>query len=134
VRSLRTTRSRAAFVAALALTIGACGHRDWVVLAVNQTSTDVVLRVEYMGGGRDVFLAAGADGVAISLSNPRPPARILALDANTCEVLAADDLPSEPTSVAIVEGGSLSRLEVVAYAKDVGPGDEEPTDPRCAAR
>lgn len=122
----------AAAVTAVSLCAG-CVPRPWVVLAVNDSSVDVVIRIEWSGGYRDAVLDAATEGSPIALDRPQPPARVTLLDAETCAILGSTDLPAE-AAVVYLRDGPDGDLRIQAYAKDIRRGPVLPEEDRCGDR
>jgi hypothetical protein len=123
------------FLVALAAILGGCSLREWDTRVVSPTAVSVILRIEYAGGSRDVFVPAGSEGFPIILAHPRPPAKVYALDPQTCLVLASDDMPNEPAAISIADGSGPGEITIDVYAKDVGGSTViMPTDSRCVGR
>jgi hypothetical protein len=112
---------------------GGCAQRDWVVMAVSDASTDVVVRVEYAGGSRDTLVRAGEYNVVASLPEPRPPATITLLDPVSCRILAAGALPDQPTAVGFDDRSASGEMRLGISPKEVGPGSTpDPPDTHCS--
>ena len=112
-----------------------CGYPGWTVFVMSDYESDVIVRITYDGGSRDVLVPAVQDVEQIlSFSGPRPPARVDVLDANTCAVIASGDLPSRTVLVAFgdpFDGTKFGSMQVDPFDE---PSDAElpPVDSRCA--
>ena len=128
-------RSLTAAVAGLplAVVLAGCWHFDWVVYAVNDASVDVIVRVEYKGGMREILLPAAMQDIVIVLPDPRPPAVVSLLDPATCEVRASADLPTQASVAYFNDGATRGTIELYVNRKNV-EGTEAAADTRCAGR
>jgi hypothetical protein len=113
--------------------VAGCWHFDWVVYAVNDASVDVIVRVEYKGGMRDIVLPAAMQGIVIVLPDARPPAVVSLLDPATCEVRASADLPTQAAVAYFNDGATRGTIELYVNPKNV-EGTESAADTRCASR
>src|SRR5450432_2922775 len=78
---------------ASAVLLVSCGYPGWTVFVMSDYESDVIVRITYDGGSRDVLVPAVQDIEQIlSFSGPRPPAP--SRSSNTCAVIASGDLPS----------------------------------------
>jgi hypothetical protein len=114
---------------------GSCAHRDWVVFVSSDSSQDVVVRVDYAGGRRDVFLGAHDEDVVVSASDPLTPAHVQLLDSRSCAVLASGDLPAEAVVVSFGDGNEAGQLQMeVTPRNEPFSGTLPSVDNRCAGR
>lgn len=107
-------------------------HHDWVIFVSSDASFDVIVRVTYQGGQRDVLLMAREEIVVISLPNPRPPAKVSLLDPKTCAVIASGNLPAEAAFVSFADDAAPGQPEMEIRPRYEGfSGTLPPLDPRC---
>jgi hypothetical protein len=126
-----------AALAALALLAIGCVPSDWTVAAVSNASVDVIVRVTYDGGSRDVFARANAVEIVVSLAGPRPPATVSVLDPNSCAVLASGDLPTAFPVVTFNDDATAGKIVLNVQSHDVGAMGGtalSPEDNRCSGR
>jgi hypothetical protein len=110
--------------------VGGCRRAGWTVGVMSSASSDVIVRIEYEGGGRDSFLAANDFGDAAQLRGAPAHPTIKLLDAVTCQVLAL-----ETTAVGFVDGPDPGALRMELGPKDlVANRNMLPEDARCAGR
>jgi hypothetical protein len=115
--------------------VGGCRRAGWTVGVMSSASSDVIVRIEYEGGGRDSFLAANDEGDAAQLRGAPAHPTIKLLDAITCQVLASGDLPLETTAVGFDDGPDPGALRMELGPKDlVANRTMLPEDDRCAGR
>lgn len=130
-------RRRRSILLTLAVVIAlaqGCRPRPWVVLAISNATVGVLVRVEYDGRRRDSFIDPGVAVNVIVLPTPPAVARVLLLDPTTCEVLAADDLPTESAWAGFHDDQNTGRFTLVADAKSLIAGPVLPEDHRCGSR
>ena len=94
----------------------------------------MIVRVDYAGGSREVFVSTATMETVIILPDPRPPATISLLDPATCEVLASGGLPAEQAIVTLADGATPGSFDLSVNLKTVGSGAVAPADARCAGR
>jgi hypothetical protein len=116
-----------------------CVHRDWTVAATNTGTADVIVRVTYAGGGRDVLIKTDTEPAwVVSLRNPPRDAKVSVLDPSSCAVLGSSDLPSPFALVALEYDQAPRHFFMDISARDIGfPATGvplEPVDSRCAVR
>jgi hypothetical protein len=126
-----------ALAASIALLASGCIPPDWTVYVSSSASTDVIVRITYDGGGRDVLVKAGQEEDVVSLPDPRPPARVSLLDPKTCAVLASSDLPTSFPIVAFDDDNGPGKFSLEVGSRDVGQAGDHAmpsADNRCAGR
>jgi hypothetical protein len=122
-------------IASTAFMSSGCRHRDWVVFVSSDASADVIVRIAYAAGSRDVLVLARAEEVVLSLPDPRPPATIDLLDPQTCKVLASGDLPAEAAIVAFGDGQKPGQLSMeIAARPETFSGQLPSEDKRCVGK
>jgi hypothetical protein len=123
---------------AIALLAAGCHHRDWTVAVSNGASRDVIVRVTYAGGDRDVLVKIGQEPFVVWLHDPPRQPKASLLDPASCAVLASGDLPSPFALVSFGDDHVHGPIEMDISARDVGfPTDGpllQPVDSRCAGR
>ena len=129
-RIARPTRLLGSLVIAFA--VAGCSHFDWIVSVYNDTSVDVIVRVEYAGGSRDVLLSANGFEPVLWLPDPRTPATISLLDPTSCEVRASGNLPAEPAWVGIADGPTPGTFALSIQPHNEATLRQAPADARCS--
>jgi hypothetical protein len=121
---------RAVGLLVLVCALAGCTRPNATVSVVNDLDHDVVVRVEYQGGSRQVRVPAGGDGEVIHVRAITYPASVLVFDAATCALLGSDSLPREAAWVATSDNDG--NLDIHAYAKDVFGDTLLPADESCS--
>lgn len=107
-----------------------CVARPIAILANNDSTVDVVVRIEWPSGHRDSYLAAATTGIPAIVDPATRSVRAVLLDAETCVILGSTDLPAEAAVLYFREGPD-GDLRIQAYAKDIRAGPLLPEDHRC---
>lgn len=72
---------------------------DWVVFVSSASERTAIVRVDVGGAIRQIKLEPYTEGQVIALDQPPRASSVAILDAETCEILAAEELPAWPRAL-----------------------------------